>query len=424
MRQTPPMTLPPWQDRSALSAPVVRILQETAALGRVPGLADLTITGVRFIPLSYRFPPGSEQAWSGGVLPGVTAGIVELTTGDGLVGYGETYAGTFVPGVAAALVAHFTPHVVGRSPGEITEVWQECYTRNLYWGRFGVGVSVLSAIEMAMWDLCGRALGQPVHALLGAGAPASLPCYASGGMDASPASLAAEQAGYPARGFGGTKIRGGHDPQTDAAKTAIARAAVGPDFPLAVDAVQGSNPRPWTAAEAIAAGERLAEFDLLWLEEPCAADDIAGHRACRDALPMPIAGGETLTTTGPLCAFLMAGALDVVQPDAAFTGGLLETLAVARLATHFGVSTALHVWGSGICLMGNAHVAFAADAAWLEYPTIPNPLVTLLRTDPCEPVAGRFPRPDGPGLGVHLPDAVAADFAYAPGNQYAFADRH
>jgi L-alanine-DL-glutamate epimerase-like enolase superfamily enzyme len=402
-----------------------KIIADVARLGRVDDARDLIVTKMRFVPLSHQFLDGCEQRWSGGVLPGVTAGVVEVMTSDGIVGYGETYAGTFAPAVVGALVEHFAPMVIGSPAGEISETWNRCYTRSLYWGRSGVAVSVLSAIESALWDVCGKAVGRPVHELLGSSNKADIACYASGGMDTTPDALTREQRGYVEVGFGGTKIRGGHDPNTDAEKVGLARDAVGPAFPLAMDAVQGSNPRPWTADEAIATGRAVSEHSLLWLEEPCGALDIEGHSQCRRQLEIRIAGGETLTTALEFLPFFEAGAFDIAQPDASHTGGLLEALKVARLAEHYSVRTAMHVWGSGMCVMANVHVAFAADSCdWLEYPTIPNPLISLLQSAPTSPENGRYPRPPGPGLGVHLPDGAESDFAYMPGNHYRFQDRH
>lgn len=405
-----------------MRAQAAAIMAEVDRLGRVDEVLGLRVTGVRFIPLSYRFPAGDEQRWSGGILPGVTAGVIEVTADDGIVGYGETYAATFAPTVVGAIITHLEPLIIGSPAGDISQIWQRCWSRNLYWARSGALVATLSGIEMALWDVCGRALGRPVHALLGATGRTEIACYASGGMQKPAADLVAEQTRYVATGFGGTKIRGGHDPQHDAAATAIARDAVGPSFPLAVDAVQGSNPQPWTQREAIAAGRALAQYNLLWLEEPCGALDIDGYVACRRVLPMPIAGGETLTTALEFLPFLEAGAFDIVQPDAAHTGGIGEALKVARLAELYGVRTAMHVWGSGICVRGNAHVAFAAESCdWLEYPTIPNPLIAALQQQPLTLRAGSAVRPEEPGLGVTVSQAVLADFEFTAGNAYRFA---
>ncbi|MBU6147166.1 MAG: mandelate racemase/muconate lactonizing enzyme family protein [Actinomycetales bacterium] len=405
-----------------MRAQAAAVMAEVDRLGQVDEACSLRVTGVRFVPLSYQFPAGDEQRWSGGILPGVTAGVIEVTTDDGIVGYGETYAATFAPTVVGAIIAHLEPLLIGSPAGEITRTWQRCWSRHLYWARSGALVATLSGIEMALWDVCGRALGRPVYDLLGATGRTDIACYASGGMQKPPASLRAEQAGYVAAGFGGSKIRGGHDAGHDAEVAATARDAVGPSFPLAVDAVQGSNPQPWTQREAIAAGRALAQYDLLWLEEPCGALDIEGYVACRRVLPMPIAGGETLTTALEFLPFFEAGAFDIVQPDAAHTGGIGEALKVARLAELYGVRTAMHVWGSGICVRGNAHVAFAAESCdWLEYPTIPNPLIAALQQQPLTPHGGRVSRPVEPGLGVMMPPSAVADYQFTAGNAYRFA---
>jgi L-alanine-DL-glutamate epimerase-like enolase superfamily enzyme len=204
----------------------------------------------------------------------------------------------------------------------------------------------------------------------------------------------------------------------------IVQDALGPGVRLAVDAVQGTNPNPWSAADAIATGRALEDLDLLWYEEPCAAWDVAGYAACRDALDIPIAGGESCTTLDEVRSFLSSGAVDILQPDAAWLGGLLPVLEAGKLAEEAGIDIAVHAWGSAGTVMGNYHAAFAMPSCrWLEYPSQPNPLISVLMTEPLQLQEGRVLAPTAPGLGLRLTPELEAAYPYRPGHRYHFEER-
>lgn len=393
-------------------------------IGVISGVRGMRIASVDTVLLSHPFPESSGLAWSGGTLSGFTAGLVRVTTDEGLTGLGESYAAFFAPEVMLAIVDFYRPLLIGQDPSDIAGLWQLCYTRSLYWGRTGINVSVLSAIESALWDLCGKALDVPVYELLGGPRHESICAYASGGMDASSDQLIAEQTRHVADGYRACKIRIGHGPGIDEAKVELVRSTLGPDIALAADAVQGSNPRPWDAATAIEVGNRLLDYGLAWLEEPCAADDVQGYRACRTALDIPIAGGETSTTAGQLAGLIVQDCFDIAQPDATHIGGILETLKVAELAAKRKVPLAMHVWGCGVGMMVNYHAGFASETCeWLEHPAVGNPLRDALLAEPLTIVDGRVACPTVPGLGVRLTEEIEQRFTYVPGTRYHFGER-
>jgi L-alanine-DL-glutamate epimerase-like enolase superfamily enzyme len=407
-----------------LSVVKTSLVRDVERLGRVDSARGMRVVDVEPVFLSHTYDADHAPAWSGGSLPGITAGIVRVTTDDGLYGLGETYSGNFAPEVARALVEYFRPYVVGKDPADIGEIWSDLYSRVLYWGRTGIAVSVLSAIESALWDLCGKAVGKQVCELLGGKAHDRLPRYASGGMDSTNAQFVEEARGIMARGFPAMKIRIGVGPEEDREKVCQAKEVLGPGVELAVDAVQGSNPNPWPADVAIAAGKRIDRLGLLWYEEPCGSIDIDGYVACRRALDTPIAGGESCTTLHEFRRFLEAGALDVAQPDAAHVGGILEARKICALAEETGVDVAVHAWASGVCLMANYHVGFTApNCTWLEYPTQLNPLINELLVSPLEIVDGHVLAPTAPGLGVDLTDDIIDRYPYKPDHRYYFEER-
>jgi L-alanine-DL-glutamate epimerase-like enolase superfamily enzyme len=398
--------------------------ERLSELGDVTAARGTRIVSVRPVLLSYTYPPEDFQGWSGGRLPGITAGLVEIVTDTGVSGIGETYAGVFAPEVVRAIVEYHAEGLIGQDPSHIERLLRACRSRMLYWGRNGIAIAALSAIEAALWDLCGKLVGRPVVELLGGPCHASLPRYASGGMEASVDGMRAEAAAVRAAGYPAMKIRTGVSPEADRAKAALMREALGPDVQLAVDAVQGTNPNPWQAAQAIATGKALEDLDLLWYEEPCAAWDVAGYAACRATLDIPIAGGESCTTIDEIDAFLSSGAVDILQPDAAWLGGLLPVLQAGAMADAAGVDVAVHAWGSAGTVMGNYHAAFAMPACrWLEYPSQPNPLISVLMAEPLRIDGGRVLAPTAPGLGLRLTPELEAAYPYQPDHHYHFEER-
>jgi L-alanine-DL-glutamate epimerase-like enolase superfamily enzyme len=386
--------------------------------------AGMTITSVDPVLLSATYEPDDIETWSGGTVPGFTAALARIRTSDGLEGVGETYVGNFAPRVAAALIHYYGSLLQGADPSEIIPLISRCRSQTLYWGRNGVAIASLSAVEAALWDLCGKALGVPAVDLLGGAVHDRIAVYASGGMDGVADDLAAEIQRHVDKGYRAVKIRVGVNAEADSAKVAVARSALGPALGLAVDAVQGSNPRPWRADEAIEAGQRMGDYDLLWYEEPCAATDIDGYRRCRAALDIPIAAGESATTLDEILRLVDADAVDILQPDASFIGGMQPTLEVGAAAARRGLEVAMHAWGSGASVLANVHAAFAMESChWIETPVNSNPLVQELMIEPPRVVDGQISAPTAPGLGVSLSPELEEQFPFAEHAHYHFAER-
>lgn len=387
--------------------------------GTIPEARGQKIASIEPVLLSYRYPNG--LTWSGGTLIGNTAGFVRIRTHDGLEGIGETYSSNYAPEVFRALVNYFAEYLIGEDPSDISGLWRRCWSKSLYWGRVGVPISVLSAVESALWDLCGKITGKPAYELLGGAVHEWLPRYASGGMGQSLSELHEEQTLFTSENFRATKIRTGFDAKTDRERVDVTISAVGDGVDVAVDAVQGSNPDPWTSEQAIEVGRNLEGLGLIWFEEPCAADDIEGHASCRRELNIPIAGAETLTSLRDFDRFLEADALDIIQPDAAHCGGLITMRQAAIMAEAKNVTMAVHAWGSAGTLMSNYHVAFASpNARWLEFPTKANPLVEELLVEPLVCNNGLIRRPTAPGLGLIITPEVEEKYAYDPECRYRF----
>lgn len=376
----------------------------------------MKITDVEFIPLSVRLTGDDVVRWSGGMMDVFTTTLVRVWTDDGVTGLGETYAGLFAPEVVRSVVEFYRPLLLGRDPLQPASLARELTDRTLFWARSGIGAAVLGAIEVALWDIAGKAANAPVWQLLGGSHRERVAAYASGGLDRPLDEFQAELRGYLDAGFRAVKIRVGHGPARDIPKVFAAREALGPDAALMVDAVQGHNPRAWTSAEALEVVTRIEDCRLKWFEEPCRATDYEGYARVRAKTSIPIAGGESSTTIHDFRRFFDAGALDIAQPDATYTGGISACRDVALLAESHGLRIVPHVWGSGVAVMANLHMVFTVpNCTMIEVPVQKNPLRDALLLEPIALQEGALPRPTRPGLGVELPEGLQEEYPYIPG---------
>ena len=377
----------------------------------------MRITDVRPVLLTH--PYGSDPNGRR------SACFVEVETDAGIVGTGETYAGVYVPEAAAAIVRMFTPLLIGQDACSPEAVYAMVYRATSYFGRTGLTVMVLSAIENALWDVVGQAHGVPVHALLGGAVHDELPMYGSGGpFTLTVTELVAQAVDVRRRGLHGFKMRIGffrYEPAVEAERVAAVREAIGPDLALAIDAVQSYNPRPWSVKQAAHLLRVLEPYDLAWAEEMLPPFDPLPYAELRRATSTPISGGEGITTATQFEQWLRAGAFDLAQPDATIIGGIGEARRACEAAAARGVPVAVHVWGSAPTLAANVHLAVAMPGCrWVEQPVLGNPLEAEAFVEPLVVVDGRVRPPTAPGLGVRITDEMRAKYAFVPGSGSTF----
>ncbi len=376
----------------------------------------MRITDVRPILLTHPFGTSGGRR---------SACLVEVETDGGITGVGETYAGVYVPEVAASIVELFKPLVVGQDPRKPEAVFRTAYRATSYWGRTGLTVMVLSAIENALWDITGQAHGVPVHALLGGAVHDELPVYGSGGpFTMSIPELAAQAAEVKKRGLRGFKLRINffrYQPEVEAKRVAAVREVLGSDLAVAIDAVQNYNPRPWSVKEAARMLRMLEPFNLAWAEEMLPPFDPRPYAELRRATSTPISGGEGLTTAVQFEQWLRAGAFDLAQPDATIIGGLGEARRACVAAAARNIPVAVHVWGSAPTLAANIHLAFATpNCIWVEHPVLGNPLESELFIEPLVIRDGHVQLPTTPGLGIRLTADLRARYPFVPGTGSVF----
>jgi L-alanine-DL-glutamate epimerase-like enolase superfamily enzyme len=374
------------------------------------------ITAVRAAWLRAPIPAERRHTSDFGVNDSFNTCLVEIDTDAGLTGLGEAKVGVGNLGNYAALVtlihAELAPMLIGRDARDVTALWETIYngTRAHYVvahgrtfpivGRRGITVSALSGIDIALWDLLGKALGQPVWRLLGGRLRERIPAYASGGW-APVGGVGKQLRQYVERGHRAVKMRVGlQDASVDdsAARVREARENLGPDVGLMVDA-HGT----WSVREAQRFARKVADCDLAWLEEPVSPDNVAGQAEVRATTDIPIAAGETEQTRFAFRDLIEARAVDVLQPDVAIAGGITETLRICALAATHGFTVAPHLWGGAVLFASGLHLAVATPCVTtLEFSRGENPLLNDLVEEPFDLVDGDVLAPDRPGLGLTL----------------------
>lgn len=390
----------------------------------------MKITDVRTVLLTG---PSTNDPYIHEIRKRRSAAFIEIVTDTKHVGLGETYAGYFCPEMVPAVVEFFKPILVGQNVDNIPELWQRMYHCGNFWCRVGLGAIVLNGIEAALWDLKGKLLDQPVHALLGGAKFDKLPCYATGGPSNYPKErLAKKMDYYLSLGFRGLKVGAGSRSTegrfvgrtpTEAAdfeadKFAFMRKHVGPDVWLMMDAHMGNNHTfTWTVEIAIAVAKALEPFNLFFLEEPLHYTDPWGYAELCRATTTPIAGGECLTASYEWRVFAEQDSFDIGQPDASFTGGLTEFIKVSQMMEKRGRKVATHAWGAGGSLMQNIHAGFATpNMCILEMP----PAYAGLHSDVIDGGLvikdGYVLPPDRPGLGIVLTDEIKRRYPFVPGS--------
>ena len=363
----------------------------------------MIITDVKVYRLAYPLeePFANSQGWS----RHRTAGVVEVVTDGGLSGWGE--------GVSAPDPSDIRARLIGRDPFDVEVIWHALY--NGGWGD----VAAISAVDIALWDLMGKALDAPVYRLLGGAFRDRIPAYASGLFmvdrpDVTRA-LMDEAKGYVDGGFRAVKMKIGFGEAYDVKNVAAVREAVGSSILLAVDANCG-----YDTATAIRIGRRIADNDLLWYEEPTASDDVAGYLELRRALATPIAGGEALRGRWAFRELIQQRGLDIVQPDVSVAGGLTECRKIAALATANRVRVMPHMWGTSIRLAATLHwqatipdlpEGLHPDPSLFEFDMTENRLRTDLAVEPIRAVDGCVSVPQGPGLGIEIDRGVLEEYA-------------
>ncbi len=384
----------------------------------------MRITDVRTIKLRYPVPLPMADAIH--YMPERTALLVQVEADERHVGLGECAAyGGSLESMERVVLDDLRPSLIGEDPFQVERLWSRMALRSQQRGSAGMLMQAISGVDIALWDLIGQATRTPLYRLLG-GYRDTLNAYASAGFyagDKGPAQLAAELGGYAERGFKTVKMKVGRNPEVmlnplpdmwapdyatatleeDVERVRAARAAIGPDVRLAIDANNA-----WTPPVAQQFMHQVAGQNIAWLEEPVATDNITGSAELAHTLDVPVAGYETATGLASFRNLITQRAVDIVQPDVIWTGGITVCRKVAALAEAHHLPVVPHVFSSAVALIANMHfIASLPNGGLLEFDQNPNPLRAELFHEPITARSdGTVPLPNRPGLGVSLNSEV------------------
>ncbi len=377
----------------------------------------MKVTDVRAMLLTAPIPNEHQYTSDLGTVVSSNAAIVVVETDEGITGYGEA-KGT--PVVMKGLVEHhLRPLILGEDPTRVAYLWEKMFNGSrvglaLYYGRSmavpeapGNLMCAISGVDVALWDIAGKARGVPIYKLLGGEVRSRIRAYASGGHGWL-GEIGDQFLGYVEKGFTACKMRvGGKDhPRMvagSAARIKEAREAVGPDVQIMLDA-HGST----GVTEAIKLAREVEQYDIAWYEEPVIYHNFPGMAEVRRATSIPIATGEDLYGRHAFRDLGLARAADIWQPDTAMAGGITELVRIAGLASAMEVQLAPHCWGSAFLWAASLQLAGALPSYYIfEFGQAYSPLLYELVTTPVKVEKDGYVQiPTGPGLGVEIvPDA-------------------
>ncbi|MEX0921985.1 MAG: mandelate racemase/muconate lactonizing enzyme family protein [Rhodovibrionaceae bacterium] len=346
--------------------------------------------------------------------------LIRIDTDAGITGWGEVDS---CPAVVAATVAAPSSHtlvnglrdlLLGENPLAIGSLWDKMWNATLYFGRYGAVVHAMAGIDLALWDIKGKALDLPVHLLLGGGGRyrSEIRAYASNMMQMTPDATAARarevvEQGFTAMKFGWEPL--GPDAEFDCQLISAIRDAIGPKAELMIDAGLA-----WDAKTAIQRCRLFEPYNLYWLEEPLGPDDLRGYARLSAAVDTRIAAGEEEATVEGYRRLMDEGRIDVVQVDVTRTG-LTQAIRIAEMAHRRGLPCANHTFTTDINVAASLHfLAAIPNAIILEYGVEPSDIARNLAKEPIRIEDGIARVPTAPGLGVEIDEAIVARYRRDP----------
>jgi len=363
----------------------------------------------------YRATAGSEEASDSGDWQL----LVRIATDEGLTGWADVE--TLAPAAVAIIAGQgmsmtgfrtLGELLIGEDPREVERLWDKLYIGSAYYGRRGIAMQCISAIDNCLWSIRAQAAGVSLARLLGARRRDSITAYASTLFRETPEAMADAARGYVARGFRAVKFGWGvfgEDPGRDRELVAAAREALGPDRHLLVDPgwypVGWKQPGPMRSRrEAIALCEWLADYEVGWVEDFIHPERFDEYAYVRAVSPVPIAAGEQVATAWDFERFIGQGCADVVQPDLSRCGGVTVAKKIAEMAEEAGIDLVPHSWLTHLLTGYSLQlIATLPRARFVEFNVSQSALTRGIARAGFDLAAdGTVPIPDTPGIGAEV----------------------
>lgn len=322
--------------------------------------------------------------------------VVEIQTDEGITGYGEAFGYGVSKATASVIDEVLKPMLIGEDPAKITAIHENLYKKTHLFGRYGITTFAISGIDIALWDIAGKAANLPLYRLFGGAETDKVAAYASlvRYTDTDSVRIAVEHAMNA--GYSAIKLH-----QLDVESLEITRKTAGDAVKIMMDVNC-----PWTHEQAIDMARQFKPYDIQWLEEPIwPPEDFKGLAKLGKKAQVPIALGENACTAHQFQLMLDAGAADYIQPSVVKVGGITEWRKVAALAETYNVSIAPHSPYFGPGFLSSVHLIAATPCAdWLEYIYL-NLEASVFKDFPTIK-DGFFPMPQGPGIGLEIDQEV------------------
>jgi L-rhamnonate dehydratase len=338
--------------------------------------------------------------------------LIRIETDEGIVGYGEVDTSPEVGKAAIdAQMSHGTCYglrevLIGLDPFDIEQIWELMYRKTNYYGRLGLVMHVISGIDMALWDILGKAAGKPIHKLLGGSFCKDVRAYASMLMPETAEEARDAVHRYVEQGF--TAIKFGYGPlgkdiRRDVALATAAKQAAGREVEVMIDIGHG-----YTLKMAMQAAREFEQLGIYWMEEPFPPEAIEDYQRLCDSTSLRVAAGEQDAGRWAFRRLIWDAHLDVIQPDISRVGGLTEAKRVAYMAHEANRVCVPHAFRTGVLVAACLHlIAAIPNSAFLEFSVTESSLRRELLLEPFKVVEGRVAVPALPGLGVEInPEAV------------------
>jgi len=373
----------------------------------------MKIKHVRAIPTVFKIEEKFQQGYSRGWSSNRNSVIVVVETEDGTLGFGDCY----YPALPVSTVINelLRPTFIGRSIFDKNDILDDIYCGRYTTSRRGLIAIALSGLDMALWDLIGKYLKQPVYKILGGKVRSKVAAYASCGHFTKSAGISDKKLlekdaiNCIEKKFKGIKVKLGKSIDNDFERIKLVREIVGDKFPIMVD--YNGN---YTRDLAIRSINKISPFEITWAEEPLPPEDIEGYVVLRKNSPIPIAVGEAEESSFDIKNIIVKGAADIIMPDLSKCGGITAAWDIVRLARFFNIKVSPHVWSTGIGLAASIHLCISMPKyphtimipdiyPWLEFDTSPNDLRTNILVNPIKiNNEGYIETLEGVGLGIEI----------------------
>jgi L-rhamnonate dehydratase len=366
-------------------------------------------------PFEIRPPEGSDEAR--GVKHCL---LLKVSTDEGIVGWSDVETAPHVgeavvnaPASGMGVFEGLRSLVIGEDPFDVERLWDKIYRGSIYFGRRGVAIQVLSGFDIACHDIIGKAIGLPVHKVLGGARRNRIRAYASTLFRPTPEAMRDACAFYLQRGFTAVKFGWGvfgQDKKKDIKLVEAAREALGPDVELMVDSGWMVDRSAYDAIELCRA---LEPYNIFWLEDFLHPECYDGYGKVKAAgVKTRIAAGEQEATAWGFRELISRGGIDVVQPDLSRCGGFSQARKIMWEAEHAGVDVCPHAWLTDLLTAASLHLnAVLPRSLFLEYNVCDNPMLREVIENPVQMDAeGYIAIPEGPGLGIEINEKAVKRF--------------